>query len=553
MIGGKRLAMKLEDCVRFPCLAFVFFLATIPVNDVQGQNVSTAGIERPSNPPSELEQKLERIEDRQALLVEAAQNDLERSYFVFSAVGAFFGLFLVIGAIRGIVDDRRRGRLEQQHMQHLQGMMAAFGDNVAKINSFISTLTGTFSVQEDLATRMKKLDDRLQTLDQERKQEQVSFRSQVDTLNSACAAAFRTCGFHRRDRESFKKEENRMLLQSLCARMDTLSLTGNTTGIVSPVAHFIRGLAKFNEMKYQDAVDDIRASRDLAKQQLSTPLSQFGNWDADEVQRNLRVLLDESHYHLGIILYNSGFWDDARQEFALAYERFDLDFRSRIYIPELMFFDDSCDPRRTEQEFFAILEELNNVTSDRRKQMQPTWDASLAALKLRQGNIYLKKLFLPASRSDRWSVLTGDEGNSKALDCYWDAWEVSGRGASHVVAFSLAQAMEYAGPGARWKDYKPQDIFREAFFKFRNQAILKTEPILLTLLYYCTAICCQHGGISGDSPSSYLGLARQQLQRVPDTILVFSPISKLMVTHSDLLAEMDEIEQMWHQQTRRRA
>jgi len=243
--------------------------------------------------------------------------------------------------------------------------------------------------------------------------------------------------------------------------MDTLFITGDAEGNISPVAHRIRGISRFNEMKYEDAVGDIREARSLAKPQLNTPLSQFGGWDSDEVQRNLRILLDESHYHLGIIFYNSGNWDDARREFATAYERFNLDFRSRIHIPELMFFDDSCEPKRTEQEFLAVIEDLKNVTSDRRKVMHPSWDASLAALKLRQGNIYVKKLVQPASRSDRWSVLTGEDGGTKALDCYWDAWEASGSGASHVVAFSLAQAMEYAGPGSRWKDYKPRDLFMD--------------------------------------------------------------------------------------------
>ena len=170
-------------------------------------------------------------------------------------------------------------------MSQLQGMMSSFGDNVTKINAFISTLTGTFKVQGDLATRMKTIDARLQELDQHRQQEEVSFRSQVDSLNAGCAGAFRACRLHRRDRESFKMEENRIVLQTLSSRMDTLSLTGDTADLVSPVSHFVRGLGRFNEMKYQDAIDDLRIAREMAKQQMRTPLAQYGNWDADEVQR----------------------------------------------------------------------------------------------------------------------------------------------------------------------------------------------------------------------------------------------------------------------------
>jgi len=499
--------------------------------------------------PAQLAEKLTRLEDRQILLVESAHNDLERVYFIFSAVSAFFALFVVFGAVRNLIEDRRRGRLEEQHLTHLQSMMSAFGDNVTKANAFISTLTGTLEVQGDLARRMKNLDDRLQELGQDRKREQVSFRSQVDALNAACADAFRTCLLHRRDRDAFKTEENRIALQSLSSRMDTLCVTGDTSGLVSPVSYFARALGRFNEMKYQDAINDLRNAREMAKQQLTTPLAQYGNWDTDEVQRNLRVLLDETHYHLGIMYYNTGQWDNARQDFALAHERYELDFRSRIYVPELMFFDDSSDPRRTEQEFSSAVTDLNNVTSDKRKQMQPTWEACFASLKLRQGNIYLKKLFVPASRSSRWDALTSADGNRKALECYWEARR---KHESHVVNFSLAQAMEYDGQSTLWKDLKPRDLFRDAFFKFRNQAILKTEPIQLALLYYCAAISCHHGEISGDSPSTYLGLARQHLQRVPGAIFVFSPVSKLMITHSDMLLEMDQIEQCWQDQSRRK-
>lgn len=294
-------------------------------------------------------------------------------------------------------------------------------------------------------------------------------------------------------------------------------------------------------MKYQEAIQDLRFARETAKEQLKTPLAQYGNWDPNEVQNNLRVLIDETYYHLGIMYYNTGEWDYARQEFTVAYERYPLDFRSRIYTPELLFFDNTSDPRRTEEEFHSVITELNNVTSDKRKEMAPSWEVCYASLKLRQGNIYLKKMFQPTSRSSVWNELVD---NKKALECFWDA---RSKQESHVINFSLAQAMEYDGKSSLWKDLTPTELFKGAFFKFRNQAIVKTEPILLTLLYYCAAISCFNGQIRGDNPSSYLGLARQHLQRVPETILVFSPLNKIMLSHSNLLTEIDQLERWWQE------
>ena len=63
------------------------------------------------------------------------------------------------------------------------------------------------------------------------------------------------------------------------------------------------------------------------------------------------------------------------------------------YIPELMFLDHRSDPRRTVAEFKAVETELNNVTSNKRMEIEPTWEWCYAALKLRQGNIYMKKIF----------------------------------------------------------------------------------------------------------------------------------------------------------------
>ena len=86
---------------------------------------------------------------------------------------------------------------------------------------------------------------------------------------------------------------------------------------------------------------------------------------------------------MGIIHYNLGQHDSAIIEFTTAYERNPLDFRSRIYIPELMFFDETSDPRKTEEEYRIVEDELSNITSENRKRMispSPSWEAHYASL-----------------------------------------------------------------------------------------------------------------------------------------------------------------------------
>lgn len=53
-------------------------------------------------------------------------------------------------------------------------------------------------------------------------------------------------------------------------------------------------------------------------------------------------------------------------EFSSAFDRNKLDFRSRNYIPEVMFFDNSSNPAATEREFERAEREMNSLTTDER-------------------------------------------------------------------------------------------------------------------------------------------------------------------------------------------
>jgi len=484
------------------------------------------------------EDRMALIEQRQDLLVESAHKDVERLYLIFAGVAAFFALFSIFSAFRQLREDNSRQRLEEQEQKEVQKVMVAFRDNISTINSLISTLKDTIDYRTQIAKDLEKVDQRLIEFSDYKESEEQAYRSRVDSLNRRASHLFLKCQIDKSNREAFKREEHRTNLEPLGDNFDTLLTTGDLTELVSPIGLFLRGLSFFNAMDYENALLRLLEARENAEKQVINPLPQYGTWAPDEIQKYLQILIKEASYHIGIIQYNLGYYEKARQDFEKAYSKDSLDFRSRIYIPELMFFDHVIEPSVTEAEYEKIEMELNNITSDKRKKMLPNWETHYASLKMRQGNFYLPKKDLRPKGRELWAEY---ENPDKALNCFWEAKEKTP--SSTFVTFSLAQAMYYKGPSSLWRDLTPEKLFKETFYQFRNDAVLKTEPILLTLLFYCTAISCYHAQIRGESPSPYLVQARQHLQRVPQGIKIFSPINKINREKADIIKEIDQLEQ----------
>ena len=520
------------------CLISIVSAATQPNLQPSAPSSTT------SDPPiAMVALELKTLKERQDLLVDSAQRDLARMQFAFGAVAAIATLFAIFTAIRQVLEQRRRDRLEDLQLAEAKGVMTSFKDNITTINALIGSLKSAYDYQSQISQSLDDLNSRIKVVDDFKNTEEIRFRSEVDALNNRATTIFIDCQLNKHDRDSFKHEQNRLALASMASDLKTLERIRSVEGLISPIALFLRALSRFNSMEYSEAAIDLAASRDTARPQLDTPLSQYAKWDSDEIKSNLRTIIDEVPYHLGIIQYNLGQFELAGNNFSIAHQRNTLDFRSRIYIPELMFFDDKSDPRRTEEEYKIVEAEIIGVTSEARKQMtppNPTWEAHLASLKLRQGNFYLKKPLSSPERKLKWGSF---ENPTEAAKCYWESYDRL-RGAT-FTKFSLAQALQDIGRSAEWRDTIPEKLFREVFYQFRNDAILKTEPILLSTLYLCAAISCFHSRLPGESPTTYLVQCRQNLQRVPKNIRIFSPLTKVNLPRNLLLDEISQIESLW--------
>jgi len=334
--------------------------------------------------------ELQLIKERQTLLVNNAEKDVQRVFTIFSIIGAYFTVLSIVIAIRQFRSDKIKNQYEDQHMKEMQSMMNAFKDNIGMINSLIGTLKTTFEFKNEMSLSMNKINDKIKKLDEFKASEELSFKSEVDKLNRKAIEIYEQCLLHKSNRDTFKNEENRIPLFSFTSNMNTLERTGTIKNQVSPISFFIRGLSKFNSMEYTDAIDDIDKARTISNEQLDKPLGQYGTWNSEEIKKNLMILINEASYHLGIIQYNLGVIDKSIDEFNKCFELNALDYRSKVYVPELMFFDNNSDPSKVILEFNTVENKLNSLTAENRKNIE--WDKYFGILKMKQGNFYLQKL-----------------------------------------------------------------------------------------------------------------------------------------------------------------
>jgi hypothetical protein len=200
------------------------------------------------------------------------------------------------------------------------------------------------------------------------------------------------------------------------------------------------------------------------------------------------------------------------------------------------------------REFASVERELNAVPVQDRYLMSMKWEEAMATLKMREGNIYLpKRPTLPeraayGARENAQLAAVAYQAAVKYSELL-DAQDSGRTSLPRIFArFSLAQALDQLHPSEHGgKD--PEQLYLKVFDELMNETVFKTEPVILVQLNYTMAICAARLEIPAQSSAALLAKAREQLQRVPDTIRVFSPIYKVLRRRDELISEMQAFEE----------
>jgi tetratricopeptide (TPR) repeat protein len=481
--------------------------------------VPTALAQSPTDTGNALTQ-IQLLRERQDILVEGANRAVSNLQISLVGIGAIFTTLAGFWTYRQVRDDRHRIQVEAQSLQQIQAMATSYTGNIASINALINALSRTLSFQDkitrSLDDRAKSIDEHLQRLEEDRIKRDNASTVQAACINERAALMFVRCGIERKNRGLFKSTDIRDDLHVLGQQVDTFENLGEAANVLSPIAFFLRGLDRFNAMLYDDAVRDSARSRDNARAQIDDPLPQYGTWGHEERVSKLQALLDEIHYHSGIVHYNLGDYSSALDEFQEAFERNPLDFRSRYYIPEIMFF--KSDPGQaaadaTAREFGKAEDEMKDLSTEQRNRLDPEWHVLYTQLKMRMGNFYVPKPSIALQRTKPWEKY---EDATTAIDHYYEAYLADP--ANPFVKFSLALAMALDNRPSRWRNLNPGTLFAEVFKEMRATVFTRTEPIVACLLYYSMALCVLYGHLAGENALALLMSSRQQLQRVPSRI-----------------------------------
>jgi tetratricopeptide (TPR) repeat protein len=480
-----------------------------------------------------LDARLRSLEGLQDVISSTSRGALEQMYLVFVIVASFFGIFSVFFAYRQIVADGGR----EKHDEEMRGLVGSFRENITVINGLMTTLEQGFRFRDDVSKALKTIDSQITDFQTYRHRTESNL---LDKINSLNVEAF---DIARRyiDRDRFKSEENRGKLDNFSINMTTLERMADDNVQFSPFAYFLRALHYFNVTQYDLAEADMNQANKLASREIAKQTdSWYGNVVSGEVIAQIRRMLMDSYYHLGIIYYNLGKYKEARNDFQEAYQHNRGDYRSRCYIPELMFFDPSIPVADCIAEFTTVEQEMRSLSIS--EQSASDWHRAMASLLMRKGNVFLPKISPLSRRSGYRDV----ENAERAAELYRQAleeWNLLPKGSilDIFIPFSLGQALMDLGR-AEWEGHDPEDLFRQAFTDAQKQIVLKTEPIVLTQLNYALAISAHHGQMDGENPRSYLSRAREHLQHVPTVVRIYSPINKIDLSREEILAEMQIFE-----------
>jgi tetratricopeptide (TPR) repeat protein len=483
--------------------------------------------------PTETEQyirnQLEYLEVRQTAILDETKNSLERMTFLFTTVAAFFGLFSLYFGYRQIMLDAKKDESAEQYDQEMRNLVRSFQENITTISSLISTLEQSYAYRKEIESKLGEITSRADVLEKARTEREAKYKLLIDSLNSESIRLF-LLGLNRK---SISAEENKLLIDNFKSRMENAEIEVDSSLTLNPLCYFMRGLGYMLRYQFRKAVVDFeRAHQEAIKEQQKPTSQMYANIDRESIELILREAAARAHYFQGVCLRNIGQFKESLQAYKSCLQVTSDDFEAQTEQLQVMYFIKETSFLNIEKEFNRVQQILDRHLENNPNTTDQEFLDARKFIGLYRGNMYLKKKSHISGRSFHIQY----EDSIKAIEIFREAYDDA---KTSLTAFSLAQAYDTPGVSAsEWKGTTPKKLYEEALRELSRRIVENNDAHFIITLHYMQAICATKANLD---PLTYLNALRDKLKELPGDVLFFSPVSKVMISKSELLEELNNI------------
>ncbi len=485
----------------------------------------------PSEAVERMTNRLEYLELRQTALLDQAKSSMQGMYFIFTSVAAFFGLFSIYFGYRQVTTESRRDESRERYDREMRNLVRSFQDNITTISSLIRTLEDSFAYRKKVEDQIAEIEDRAEALEVQRAEAEAVLHDMIADLNSD---ALRLTS-KKTDRRELRLEENRRPMTQFSEKLTSLERMRKVEGLMNPFCFYVRGIARVGVYEYEAALSDLEIADRRGRADLSQPnLHNYAEQDREQVQNRLKQMLVFCSHFQGVAHKNLGNYEASQAKFEEALTRNPRHFESVSYRLQVMFCNDKVPFETLVNEYDKAIREIESI--DIAGDEQTDARKAMSRIRIGQGDLYMPKLIPLPFRS----AYKQYENAEKALQCYWQAYDIYNE---PLGEFVLAMTMEHVG-ASEWRAMTPTELYKSAMSVLKRSVAEDPDPLYSVMLYYMLAVCASKVTETGETPQVYLGQARHSLREVPSYVTSFSPISRIRLTSSQILEEMDTFERI---------
>lgn len=499
------------------------------IDDLRSDNI-------PDEAVTNLTNRLKYIELQQKSVIDHTKNSMERMYFFFTTVAAFFGIVSLFFGYRQITADARKDESRERHDAEMKNLVGSFQNNITAISSLIGTLKESFDYRKQIESNLVEIDKRAKGIEDVQRKDSVIFKTRVDDLNRSAVELAEIS----HDRTRMNLEENKHKLSSFSQEFDNLKTNHDVTNVLNPFCFYVHGLWDAALYEYEDAhlfYGDAysKGTADLAAREFPN----YSEQHRDGIHDRIKTMLVWCSFYRGVGYKNTADYSEAIQQFQAAIERNPEHLLSRAYLLQVMFLGQEGSKQSIQE---AYSEAYNLIKGLKQKiefgqtgLKESDVNKGYSTLKLFEGNMYLPKLFPLPEVSSYDSFIKPEP--ERAFSCYCDAYDAV---SDDLTAFALAQTCEYTRASAR-KGHDASDLYSKTMRGLKIRIASDHDKLYSVMLYYTLAFCAKK--VESETVARYyLAQARDGLRDVPIEVTHFSPISKIRLHSKLLLKEMELFE-----------